>query len=69
MERETVLKIAKGLIDLLTDALRQWKVADQEQIIDQLIDGLPGLFERIEHEKRPLCLPSPSPRDDGGGLS
>jgi len=64
MERETVLKIAKGLVDLLCDTMRERNVPDQEAISDEIIAGLPQLFERIEHERETLYLPAPR---SGGG--
>jgi hypothetical protein len=64
MERETVLQIAKGLVDLLTNTMRQRNVPNQEAISDEIIAALPQLFERIEHERQTLYLPAPR---SGGG--
>lgn len=64
MEREVVLKIAKGLVDLLTNTMRERNVPDQEAISDEIIAALPQLFERIEHERQTLYLPAP--RSCGG---
>ncbi|NUQ61169.1 MAG: hypothetical protein HUU20_01695 [Pirellulales bacterium] len=68
MERETVLRIAKGLVDLLCDVMEKRNLPDREGVSDEILAGLPELFERIEHERETLYLPAPrsSERPSGG---